>query len=355
MPRQPPHVDPASVSRALVVLLGGIGNMVMFAPALAALRRLLPGARITLMAEPFKSEQVLEPCGLYDELITFDKRYNGVLERARMALRMRPQRYDLLFVGSGTNPLGGAMLGVLGGVPIRVGEARGPFGRLYNVRVPYEPGLHEVLAHRRLAEAAGAHVDGEPFVCLSDDDRAWAEGFLTGCGLGERRPLLAIHPGCKTQFPQKRWPAERFAAVARAASESGAGVYIVGGPADAEAVAGVQAALPQPLPDASFGSTVRQMAAVVGRADVLLSNDSGPMHIAAAQGVPCVALFGPTDPARFGPWGQGHTVIRASVSCAPCYRGRDVACAQADCMKSIAVDEVVAAVTDVLARTRGGG
>jgi ADP-heptose:LPS heptosyltransferase len=169
-------------------------------------------------------------------------------------------------------------------------------------------------------------------------DRLWATERIDPAG-----PLCVIHPAAR--WVTKRWPADRFAAVADRVAEAGWRVAIVAGAAQREEAAAVGRLFRHGAIDLVGRTSLPQLAVLLRRATVLVTNDSGPMHLAAAVGTPVVAIFGPTDPRRIGPYGAGHTVLSASVDCSPCSRQR---CVQGGaCLNAISVDEVVAAVSRI--------
>jgi ADP-heptose:LPS heptosyltransferase len=164
-------------------------------------------------------------------------------------------------------------------------------------------------------------------------------------------PRIAVHPG--GHYPAQRWPVERFAVVAVAlAAKRGGKVVIIGGPGEDELVRtlyryGAEHAVIVPAVD------VLTLAAVMSRCDLLLGNNSGPLHLAGAIGLPTVSVMGPTDPARFWPMGREQTVLRrADVACSPCTRG---SCGPHDCLVGIGVSEVIEAAQELMDATLGAG
>jgi lipopolysaccharide heptosyltransferase II len=164
------------------------------------------------------------------------------------------------------------------------------------------------------------------------------------------RPLLAIHPGAG--WETKRWPAEKFAEIARRFAGA---VVVVGSASERQLAAGVVdvAGSPhKPVLNLTGETSLKQLAALLGAADVVVSNDSGPMHLAAAMGTPVVALFGPSDPRRYGPLIAEARVLRVDLPCAPCGQVRlpPERCRGhvPDCMDGISVAMVVAAADQLL-------
>jgi heptosyltransferase I len=161
------------------------------------------------------------------------------------------------------------------------------------------------------------------------------------------RPRVAICPS--SRWPTKNWPPARFHAVARHLQEThGASIYLIGAKADRALCSVVADGLPNPATNLAGQTTLAEMGGLLQAMDVLVSNDSGPSHIAAAVGTPCVVVFGPTNPERTGPYGDRHRVARTNLPCRPCYRRT---CQRADipCITGIQSYQVCGLVDEILA------
>jgi len=229
----------------------------------------------------------------------------------------------------------------------RYGSATLARGWLLAGRLPareWRRDRHQVENYRALAsllgEPSGADV---PRVVVVSSWRAEAERLWPRDG----RPHVALHPGA-TYGPAKRWSAERFAEVARSLAEHGCAVAVVGGSGDREAIDTVRAAAP--VLDLGGRTSVGVLAAVLEGCDVVVTNDTGPMHLAAAVGTRAVAIFGSTNPTWTGPYGVGHRVVRHVVPCSPCYR-RDCRIGYL-CLEGVDATRVV---RESLAALAGGG
>jgi ADP-heptose:LPS heptosyltransferase len=189
-----------------------------------------------------------------------------------------------------------------------------------------------------------ARFDPEP------KDLTWADDWLAGHLAGGGK-LVVIHPG--TGGPAKLWTAERWAAVADALAARGdIRLLLTGGPGEEALVAAVRAGMRAPAPSLAGQTSLGQLAALLRRADLVLGVDSGPLHLAAAQGTPTVHLYGPGDERRFGPWGDParHAVLRTALWCSPC--GVFGACprglARPECMERIGTAAVLEAARAAL-------
>ena len=303
---------PAAARRVLVVAPSWVGDAVMATPALGALRQRLPGALVGVLAKP-GLDAVYEGSGLFDE-IHIDSRA-GMMGVKRAAAKVRPIRYDTALLLA--NSLSTALLARLAGIPRRVGDGRDgrsllltdsmraptradtpPFDRERSGRSRYAPrsacdhymALVRVLLNDPLIEPGPLKLG------LTEAQREAGDALLDRAGVGDR-PFVVINPGGNN--PAKRWPADRFTDLARwLESDRGLAVVVTGSPAEgglaASIVAGAGLPTERALP--GLGLTLGAVKRVLDRADLLVTNDTGPRHITAAFGTPVVTLFGPTDP-----------------------------------------------------------
>jgi heptosyltransferase-2 len=301
-----------------------------------ALRRGNPGARIGVLA-PAGLGDVFRGLPGLDEVREFPP--GGEVDAYRAA------RYDRVLLAPVS--FGSAWRARRGGVRNVSGFGGAGRGILLRRRLPageYRRDRHQVENYRALAALAGepSEVD-EPRVVVDPDLRGEAEALWGGAG----RPRVALQPGA-TYGPAKRWPAERFAGLARALAADGCVVALLGGPGDREVVDRVRSEIGRKVLDLAGKTRVGTLAAVLAAADALVSNDTGPMHLGAAVGTPVVAIFGSTDPGWTGPRGEGHRVLRHRVECAPCFRRTcDIGLV---CLERIAIDEVRDATRAILKR-----
>jgi heptosyltransferase I len=156
--------------------------------------------------------------------------------------------------------------------------------------------------------------------------------------------LVAINP--MTTWETKHWRNERFARVADHLLNRGMAVVFSGGPQDVRDIEEIQAAMAGKVPSLAGRTTLKELAALYEKADVLITTDTGPMHLAAAAGTTVVALFGPTAPWRTGPFGSGHRILRAELACSPCLKKH---CDRGhECMEQITVDQVIGATEEIV-------
>ncbi len=332
--------------RVLVRAVNWLGDAVMTVPALKELRRLLPEARIDLVARA-PVDALFAHAPYVDRVVRVRRGARALVALARGELRR--ERYDLALVLP--NSFSSALLPFLAGVPLRAGYGGRGRALLLNRRArDRSAGLHQArryldlltltrlsaLDYRDPAYVPAAGLD------LSLDLAAIAADVLARLSIAGRRPLVAMHAGAAFG-PAKRWPPARFGALADAlVRERGASVVLVGGPGEEALAAEVAKACRTPLTLAVGRTTVVELVALLAAADLVVANDSGPMHLAGALGRPLVAIFGSTDPVATGPVGPASVVVREPVPCSPCF-ARDCPLGHLACLEGIAVDRVLSA------------
>jgi len=252
----------------------------------------------------------------------------GLGQRLQIGRRLRDRGYELALVLPGS--LKSALVPFFARIPVRRGYG-GALRRLLLNEVLAEPGLPQVESF--LALAPGTTEVPEPRLVVTDEIR---RETLAALGLeAPRVPLLAIAPGAE-YGPAKRWPARHFAAVAAAKRAEGWRVWLFGSAADREAAAAI------PADENLAGRTgLDQAVALLSLADAVVSNDSGLMHVAAALGLPQVAVFGPSDPIRTGPHNAKAHVLRLGLDCSPCNK-RVCPLGHHRCLEDLAPEQVLA-------------
>lgn len=327
-------VQPRVLNRILFIRTDRLGETLLNLPAIAALRTGLPRASLTLLVHP-DLQALMQGMSGVDEVLAMPTNPGPWWRRAiRLARQLRPKRFDAVMVSNPKKELHVAVW--LAGIPCRVGYGR-KWGVLLTHRLTDGKALgrrHEVEYNLELVRALGVPAAPAAFrLTPSARDQQDAAQLLASHGVAETDPFIAVHPWSSN--PGKEWPGERYRALVRSiAQRGGPRVVLIGGLEEQSRVPAILAA------GGSAASlvgrlTLTQLAAVLRRAALLLSNDSGPVHLAASVGTPTVVLFGTRDPAagpqRWGPWGEGHAVIWRPT------------------MDAISVDEVLAAVEARLA------
>ena len=320
------------VHRLLVLRTDRIGDMVLSTAALADLKAHFRHARITVAA-PEGPLQVLRGHPAVDAVVPLtDRRLPAELIG----------KFDLAIDLTSDERLLGARLVAATGAPWRTGFAA--WGRQAHFTLPTAPArpdLHIVDLNRELLRAIGvASPQAEPALHLQPAERAAAQARVSA--LGAAAPRVVVHPGA--YYPSQRWAAERFAEViARLTETIGAACIVVAGPGEEGLAEAIGAATPDALLPGPLD--VRGLMGMIAIADLFLGNNSGPLHIAAALGVPTLSVMGPTDPRRFAPRRAEDAVLRLDLPCSPCMRAR---CWHHTCLDKIPAAAVVARARQIL-------
>lgn len=342
--------------RILMVRLSSIGDLVHTLPALAALRSHDPGASVDWLVES-KFREILSTTEGIDHLVEVDtfrwRRgwYRPAIwaEVWKAVARLRSKDYDVVLDLQGT--IKSAVASWLARGDRHIGFAKSalketPAAWLYGETVTVNGApAHVIDRHLRLLSALGIDEDERAFpIAVPESMSSEAERELERLALSE---FVLLNPG--GSWATKRWSPRKFGELAvRIRAELELASLVLWGPGD-EAMA-------KAILDTSDGAAtlapptgVLSMIPYARKARLLVSGDTGPMHIASAFGVPIVGIFGPTDPARNGPFGTGDEIVYRDAPCGPCYKHR---CPGYDnvCMTEIEVDDVMAAVRRRLAR-----
>ena len=310
---------PDKPRRLLVVMPSWVGDAVMATPALRRIRDALPGAFIGALARP-GIDQILDGSDYFDELHV--DRASGVLGPKLVAAKLRPRRYDTALLL--TNSFSTALIARIAGIPRRIGYDRDARRLLLTdpIRAPRTPSgafamVPAVNAYWTLASAITRDSPAPPrpdqpisnthaplilppgarlSLTPTDRERARARDVLESAGVAPDVRVAILNPGGNN--PAKRWPPERFAAVAdHLARAHNLRVLINTAPPEIDiARAIIERAKTEPIALSDHGSTLGALKPLCARASIMVTNDTGPRHIAAAMGTPLVSLFGPTDP-----------------------------------------------------------
>lgn len=321
-----------------------LGDVVLTTPLLTALRERLRPRRLAVVVRP-EARALVEGHPAVDAVLLDDKRGadRGIAGALRVARRLRAERFEVAVVPH--RSLRTAIVVAAAGIPRRIGFDASRGAWLFNERVRRDQSRHDVERNLALMAPFGGVDAVPPLDVPVQADAADRAARLVPQGAG---PLVVIAPG--SVWPTKRWTAEGFAEVARGLATAGARVLLVGGPGDVDVAARV-ASLAGPGVASYAGRTdLATSVALIDRAAVLVGNDSAPMHVACARGVPVVAVFCATTPALgYGPWGARTRVVDVDLACRPCGRHGGLRCPRGtdDCMRLVEPARVVEAVRAV--------
>lgn len=322
--------------------------MVLSTAALRAIKRGFPHARLTVLASLFNAP-LLQYDPHVDEVIVWNKGGLGssFVGFLRLAARLSKIGYDAVIDPLTGNDLHTALIAYLSGAAVRVGFHG--YGRevFFNRLAAYPDGYRHVadlvLETARLLGAKSE--DRAPHLCLLPEERDWASGWLKAHNLGHRI-VIGIHPG--GYYPTQRWPSEYYAQLAlRLQHDHNCSVVLIGGPGDHDLIGSILASSGKRF--VVFKSVdLRETVAVISQLNILVCNNSGPLHIAAALNVPTLSFMGPTEQGQWMPLGHNHKVLRQGhLECIGCNSGT---CTRGDlaCMRLIKPEEALISIMPFL-------
>jgi len=338
----------------LIVKLSAIGDVIHTLPSLAAIRKLYPDAHITWVIEEASADLIEHHPYLDRIIVSRRKRWIDDLKHGEIAkpvremmnftCELRSRSYDLVIDFHGL--FKSAVLVALSAGKRKLGydSLQELSGFFLNEKIPEDMNKHAVDRYLDFPRYLGTEV-GEPefLIPVTEANRSRAEDLLRANAIARNDRFVAVNP--VALWETKLWQDEKFAWLCdRIIEELRVQVVFTGNsPKDVE---GIQSLMKFPSINLGGTTTLKDLAYIYKLATLLITTDSGPMHLGAAMGVPVIALFGPTDPKRTGPYGQGHTVIRKKLPCSPCFLKK---CDSMQCMHDITVEEVFQAVKETIA------
>lgn len=312
-------------ARILIVKPSSLGDVVHALPTVARIRRRFPAAHIAwLINENLTS--LLSHCPLINELIPFPR--HDAAKLPALLQRLRARRFDLVVDLQGL--LRSGLFTAVTGAPRRIGLSDAREGsRLFYNEIVTVPRCHAVDRYLR----AATHLGCEP------GPVEFPLGLPQSSTLNPR-PFIAVNPSAR--WPTKLWGETRFAELIRQLPPER--VVLTGSADEAPMIERIA----QGRRSLAGKTDLFELAELYSQCAVVITNDTGPMHIAVAVGTPVVAIFGPTEPALTGPYGARHIVLRAGIPCSPCFRDRCRHSPTMECMAKVTVEQVLAAVKPFL-------
>ncbi|MHB9132183.1 MAG: glycosyltransferase family 9 protein [Armatimonadota bacterium] len=344
---------PLSFSKILLIDLSGIGDVVLSMPVVRVLSRHFPHAAIDmLVATPAQPLLVHHP--LLRRAIAYDRNYfrGHPLASHKVLRALRDAKYDLVINLQPTPRCN--LISILSGVQHRIGfiSKRITARCFLTHALPWREEVHDVDINLSLLAPLGitdlTHRGLEVFP--GPDDIARVEEMWQQANIPDDVPVIGIHNG--SNLPLKQWTEAGHIALIEHLLDRGFYPVMFGGPGDVDTARRITNNISRPIPMFTGRLSLLELAAMLRKCTVLVSCDSGPMHIAASQGVPCVALFGPTTAHHWGPYGNQHLVIQSSFACDefPCGMRR---CPHRErCMAYITPEQVIEAVEQQVHRCR---
>jgi heptosyltransferase-2 len=343
----------------LVLQTSFLGDTVLTLPLLSEIKRRNPQARLTLLCTP-AGRELVQDCTAIDEIIIDDKRgeHRGLGGLRRQALNLRSRGFSLALTPH--KSLRSALLLYLARIPCRVGFRQSKGWFLFNRRIERRADLHDVDRSLSLLAAFGVSLEDcrrDYALRTTGSAQSAALAELNSHREGGKRLVIGINPG--SVWPTKRWQAAGFAQVARLLkSQWDCEVIIFGGPDDVELAQEICSASGVDCLNYAARFTLKELAHALAVCDILITNDSGPMHIAVARRVPTVALFCATTPdLGFFPYSSNSIVLQKDLPCRPCssHGGRRCPLATEDCIRLIRPEHVISAVEELLRPGRSEG
>jgi|SRR5271169_766962 len=327
--------------KILVIKPSSLGDIIHSLPVLLALWETFPHAKIHwVIAKGF--EEILEHHPMVAKLLIINKdqwkrkgKISDTLLEMRTLLRdLKKESYDLVIDLQGL--LRSGLIAYATGAPVRIGfnEAREGGNLFYTHKVEGGGNIHAVDRYLKIACTLGCDSQGVwfPLPLIKESENIKKLKKVLG-------KYAVLIPGAR--WKTKRWPKERFGSLASMLNMKS---VVVGSPSDATIAHYIQTESKGKTLSMAGKTDLKELISIIRGASYVISNDSGPMHIAAALGIPVIALFGPTNPVRTGPYGGKHVIITPDIPCAPCYKKK---CKDIRCMSGISVEVVYNAVKSI--------
>lgn len=336
--------------KILVRATNWVGDLVMATPALACIRKSFPGAKICVLIRPPLDELLMANPSV-DEVILYDKKgvHAGPAGFARLIGELRKRKFTRAILLQ--NAFEAALIAFLAKIPQRLGYATDGRGILLtsSVKVAAETKKkHQVHYYLDLLSALGLKAgETSPRLYLEKQDVDYARMLLREHGIKPGTPIVGINPGAQYGVA-KKWHPERFGYVAdHLVREFGARIIIFGGPGDTTTARTVQASMREDALNLAGKTGLRGLMALTRRCSLFITNDTGPMHVAAALDVPTLAVFGSTDPVATGPYGKNKSIVREPVTCSPCLQ-RTCPEKHYQCMERVSAERVLKVAREML-------
>jgi ADP-heptose:LPS heptosyltransferase len=353
-----PRRRPLDAKRVCIYRIGNIGDTACAIPAMHAIRRAYPAAHLTLVTSPGKAgaigaRELIDGVSWIDEVVVYHAE-DIATARGRIELirNLRARRFDVWI----ELPAVAASLATLirNLAVARAAGVRWGFGWRYEPRFAapsqtlFEKFPDEVERLIEIVRAAGFAANDRDFSLeLGDSNQRTVTALLEQSGMAATEPMIAFAPGAKLE--PNRWPVDRFIEVGKNLAARGCAIVVLGGGSDAPMCERIAKAIGRNAASLAGKATVRDSCELLARCAMLICNDSGVQHLAAAVGTPCVSLFTRREfPGMWWPHGLQHQVLMKDVECHTCFL--DACPFDNKCIKAIGVDEVIAAAGRVLAR-----
>ncbi len=326
-----------NIKKILLIRFGSLGDVVLTLPVISTVRRSFPDAYIAMLVGE-KSADIVSADDRLDEVIVIQrekKGLKGLSETFRIEKFIREKHFDVSI--DMQRKFRSSLIAYSAGVKYRIGYHQ-PFGFLCNYKVPDRENKHSVERNLDLLIPLGIKdYDCIPEMVLSKEDKDFADNYWQLHNLSDSI-VFGIFPGAG--WRPRCWMPERFAEICdRASAKYNTKTIIFSGPDESDIANNVAQNMKTKPIIMNDKVTLRQLGAMIEKCDLMLSNDTGPMHISVAVDTPTIALFGPGNYKKFQPIGERHSMVRKDVPCSPCKQFTNK-CKDNICMKLITVDDV---------------
>jgi len=339
--------------RILIFNVNWVGDVLFSTASIRNIRRNFPDSFIAC-AIPSRCYPVLKENPCLDEIIIFDEkdRHRGVFAKLSFVRLLKSKKFDVVYLMH--RSLSRALICRLAGIPERIGyyTRKRAFLLTKKIKPPAKDSLHRIDYYLNLIEKAGLKVEDRytEFIVSAEDEK-FVQDFLVKQGVNKGDFLIVINPG--GNWLPKRWPKDYWIELAnRATHEIGAKIIISGSHNDLPLASYIKERLKEKPVVACGAFNIKQFAALSKMADVVITADTGPLHIANSVGArKIIALFGPTSTVITGPYpGQNTVIFQKDVGCKiPCY---EVSCKDSRCMKAIAPEEILNELRSIKSQNR---
>lgn len=353
----------AVIRRILIAECGGIGDVLRIFPAIAHLHDAFPSASISLLVAPAARDTLLlfkKPESI-TEVIDFDvhRRHRDLSRKLKFIASLRKKQFDLIYMptrGEGMREL--SLMSYLIQAPYRLGFAKGRAGRLNTNHVEFSD--HAPILEQNMSILAAAGLGNGKMgidIVIPEEDASYAGETFARYDLEGQYPLVCIHPSASWNADARCWPLEYYVRLAKDISDVLLAKIILLGSSSEQSVGKcIEESLQSPdIVNLVGTTTIGQMAALIGRTHLFIGNDSGPLHLAAASGVPYIGIFGPTSARQVLATSPGRGVtLSKKLPCSPCYthqpeyRRACKAGGSPPCLEGVSVQDVLASASVLL-------
>ena len=320
----------------------------MTSPAIRSIRQNFPDAEITLLALPWVAD-VFQASPYVDRIFLYRKndRHGGLTGKFRLAFDLKPEKFDGVILLQ--NAFEAAFITLMAGIPARGGYTTDGRGMLLTQGIKLNPEIkqqHQVNYYQEMLRGLGLTPGSNDLeITVPDESLQWAKALLLDKAAGDKKTIIGLNPGA-AYGPAKRWPAEKFAALAGQLCRDNTTLMLIFG-TDADREAAEQISRPienkENILDMTGKTSLSQAMGLIRLCDAFVTNDSGLMHVSAALKTPTVAVFGSTNHVTTGPYSDNASIVRTELDCSPCLKTH---CPQKHfkCMENIDVKDVLQAL-----------